>query len=233
MKYNYLYAAGDKQVGDYKHQYYICRISKDGKKVKKLARGYKPVVIGNYIYYIKTQYNKNEGMDESTNVIMRMKLNGTSKKVVKKLSQNESISRLYRYGNQLVYGLLVDGQEYYYTKDGGTVEKDNFVRKGNILSDDENGCTVGGYKYYTKVSGGYKCLYRKNQKTGKASKILKMNPEQGYSENVTSFYVSGNYILVETFYTHLAFQVDVTKVYCIKCNGKSKKKLGEYNNFMD
>ena len=235
IKGNYIYASWDEQAGSYQHKHYICRISKDGKKVKKLARGYKPVVIGNYIYYLKTKYNASNGNDKSTNVIVRMKLDGSSKKVVTKIAQSKEVSGLYRYGSQVVYGVTVNDKEVYYSKNGTKLDQNSIVCKGNISGKDASGYTTGGYRYYTNAnaSNGYEryYLYRENVKTGKVSEIFAVNPEEGYSERIVSYYVTGDYILIETFYTHLAFQVDITKVYCIKKNGKTKKILGEYSNF--
>lgn len=236
LKGNYFYAAWNKQVGGSRKNGsadYIYRISKDGKKVKKLAKGRMPVIVGNYIYYMKTVYNKQTGYDENANVIMRMKLDGSAKKTVKKLSKGAEVSGLYRCGNQLVYGFEVNYQNYrYYNLNGKALASDTFVWTGNICVDQAKCYTKGGYDYYTD-SESRDVLYRKNKKTGKVSKILKLNPKGQFSEKVVSYYVSGDHIIVETFYTHMAFAIDVTKVYYIKTDGKAKKKLGEYNNFLD
>jgi hypothetical protein len=78
---SYIYCCVDKYSGSDNSNYYIYRISKDGKKVKQLDKGYDPVVIGKYIYYVKTKNEKNSEYDTSIG-IYRMKLDGSGKKKI-------------------------------------------------------------------------------------------------------------------------------------------------------
>lgn len=61
---------------------YIYRISKNGKKAKKLAMGANPVIIGSRIYYdeVKKVYQYGEWWYEETQNKMSMKLNGKGKR---------------------------------------------------------------------------------------------------------------------------------------------------------
>lgn len=225
VKGNYIYAQWNKidsETEPYNKSFYIYRISKDGKKVKRLAQGCMPVVVGNSIYYVKTVYDKTNGCDTVTNVIMKMKLDGSAKKVAKRVSGNVEIAGMHRCENRLVYS--VSDNKAYYELSGKKLNMKRVVLTGNISAEDN--VTTGGYKYYT--SGQQKNMYRKNIKTGKKTKIFTLNTKAPYTEKIISYYVSGSYTMVETFYTHMAFQIDDTKVYMIKNNGASKKKLGKY-----
>lgn len=84
---NYIYYSCNLYIGTSGTDYYVCRIRKNGTGNQKLASGYCPTIIGNYIYYIATQktkdsYSSTNVSDAKTLGLYRMKLDGSSKKCI-------------------------------------------------------------------------------------------------------------------------------------------------------
>ncbi len=85
VKGNYIYVSWTKGYGTSGGEItrvYIYKISKDGKKAKKLGMGASPVIVGERIYYdeLKKTYEYGEYYYESTGNKMSMDLNGKNKK---------------------------------------------------------------------------------------------------------------------------------------------------------
>ena len=199
IKGKYIYVEGAFANGSDGQINYIYRMTKDGKKKKRLAKGRSPILIGSYIYYMKTYYDKEMGIDYDTNVIYRMKLDGTGKKVVKKLSKSTYVESLARCDNKPVY--LSGG--YWATEchsmNGRKIDNTAFEVDWNLSRcySEESGLTVadakeGNYKYYTNKKAN--TLYRKNVKTGKVNKVMTCKGK----ESIGHFRIYGAHVMVNT-----------------------------------
>lgn len=104
LKGNYIYCTVNNYYGSDGNDYYIYKISKSGKKTKKLAKGKRPVVMGKYIYYIgmkqESSYFSTSG--EPTG-IYRMNLDGKGKKCIKKFTGAFTTSQLTRGNNRIIF----------------------------------------------------------------------------------------------------------------------------------
>lgn len=229
VKGKYIYMQGNSFPGSGGDINYIYRIRKDGKKMQKLAKGRSPVIVGKYIYYIKTRFDKEIDSDQDTNVICKMKLDGTGKKVVKRLNKNTLLECLGKCDNKLVYLIGGHWERRYCYLSGKEIKKDTIVMKWNTAQYSEEAgieiaaAKVGNYKYYTNKNKNK--LYRKNVKTGKSNTVAAFKGK----EKITYFSVYGSYVIIETDKYNKATNKEWTQVYCIKGNGTSKKKIEKWN----
>lgn len=98
VKGNYIYALWDQNLGSDAGLPYIYRISKDGKKTKKLAMGKNFIIKNNRIYYTKCK----KWIDEYGNVGTKslgnasMKLDGSGKKSEKNISMKRNTKVLWQ-----------------------------------------------------------------------------------------------------------------------------------------
>lgn len=104
---SYIFATRDNYRGSDGSNDYIYKIRKDGKVVKKLDKGRNPVVVGSWVYYIKTKSEKNPwgGLWDRTIGIYRMKTDGSSRQAIYKSSNAydlmASSSKLYFWEGRL------------------------------------------------------------------------------------------------------------------------------------
>lgn len=94
---NYIYYSCNLYKGTSSTDYYVGRIRKNGTGNQKLASGYCPTIIGNYIYYIATQKTKDptsstKVSDLKTIGLYRMGLDGSNKKCVYKSSDIKKLA---------------------------------------------------------------------------------------------------------------------------------------------
>lgn len=192
--------------------YAIYRMKKDGTKEKRLAYGDSPVIIGKWIYYIEHKYSSPETV--STGYVSKMKLDGSSKKKVKKVNA----TALYKYGNKVLYSKSVtnDGgrsnvDTYLYTMKGKKSSYKNKIRRYINCSREQytyNGYTsvnthylrVGNYVYYGKRTNlgnnNNACVYhvyRKKPKGGKEKLIYNSG-----SNTINHLFALSKYIYLET-----------------------------------
>ena len=191
--------------------YAIYRMKKDGTKEKRLAYGDSPVIIGKWIYYIEHKYSSPETV--STGYVSKMKLDGSSKKKVKKVNA----TALYKYGNKVLYSKSVtnDGgrsnvDTYLYTMKGKKSSYKNKIRRYINCSREQytyNGYTsvnthylrVGNYVYYGKRTnlGNNNArvyhVYRKKPKGGKEKLIYNSG-----SNAISHLFALSKYIYLET-----------------------------------
>lgn len=80
---DYLYADWNQMPNAEENDEYVYRISKDGKQVKELAKGYGTVLSGNRLYYTRLAEDADTGHDREDGY-GSMKLDGTDKKKIKK-----------------------------------------------------------------------------------------------------------------------------------------------------
>lgn len=94
---------------------HIYRINQNGSGARKLTKGSNCMVVDGNIYYIQTKYNPSWQSD-STVAICRMKLNGSGKKVLRKVSNARRLSvysgRVYYYEAGTIYSMKIDGSDF-------------------------------------------------------------------------------------------------------------------------
>ena len=79
IKDNYIYCTYDLQLGTTDNIIYVYKIGKNGDK-KKLDSGHSPLVVGNWIYYVKSKFITEFNFTYQEDIgIYKMKLDGSSK----------------------------------------------------------------------------------------------------------------------------------------------------------
>lgn len=131
--------------GDIDHIY---RINQSGSGARRLAKGCNCMVVDGNIYYIQTKYNPSWQSD-STVAICRMNLNGSGKKVLRKVSSASQLSvysgRVYYYEAGTIYSMKNNGSDF-------RTEVTGYVNPLGV----EN-----GWLYYSKYVVGGSNIYRK------------------------------------------------------------------------
>ena len=133
VKGKYIYCTWNWNCGFSSNREYIYKISKNGKKVKRLACGDNPVIKGKRIYYNQHKLiNKNgEKQTEPTGKIYSMKLDGTDKR------EERNFKYKIRVGGGYDNNSIVKGKyKYYIGKNGRTLYRKNIKtnRKKKLIS---------------------------------------------------------------------------------------------------
>lgn len=132
----YIYYSQDVYGGTTFTDCYIFRMSANGNSVKKLAKGFCPVILGNCIYYIATEKEIEYGstvFDKRKLGLYKMDLNGANKK------------RLYRNSNISKIGCGKQGI-YIKTQSGGNIKWYRYSLKNKKVS------LIDIKKFYTNES---------------------------------------------------------------------------------
>ena len=175
VKGSYIYCGLNDYLGSDATNNYIYRVSTKNGARKKLANGSWPVVVGNWIYYIKENKTTLYGytVDNGTDGIWRMKLNGKSKQKVS--STSNWVSYLGSDGTSL----------YYFSAQGSVWQKMNLKTKATETVDLTNYPANLSYKWglnYAKITYG-KTSYSYSGKViyktvnGKTKKLTTMKGE--------------------------------------------------------
>lgn len=210
---NYIYACYNKYSGSDGTDYYIYKINSSSKAKKKLANGFCPVILGNYIYYIGMQKGKFYGytVDNKILGVYRMNFDGTGKK---RIYSSSKVFRLLAGKNKLYMRIGYQTDTKYYspaTKKVYTAElfQHSFNTKINTYSYGYY-CNIvgGGYRYYPYSNG---MVYR--EKNGVAKKILNVN------QKIEKLIYTNGYIVIVTESGNKAY------AYMFKQDGTNKKFL--------
>lgn len=208
VKGKYIYAMWNRGIRPYTNASYIYRISKNGKKKKKLAVGRSPVVAGKYVYYIEGKLTAG-GDTVDTGNVCRMKLNGKGKKKVIKKKGQLYFRKLYSFGKTFLYSSY-DSEENLLTKKG----------KGRALADlpvcENNAYRDGKYEYYSnKTEDPADTIYRKNLQDGSVEVFAQ------FAKDV-DFRVCGRYIIIQTM------EKRKEVIYCMDTVSGKKKRLAKW-----
>lgn len=226
VKGKYVYFSMDVQKGDnsFVTKQGIYRINKNGGKKKKLADGIRPIIIGDYIYYLGIRATGMREPNQEICGIYRMNLNGSEKECLLASSRlanwllaGENKLLFIEYNQDMNEDLkwlnLIDGsispyeqgsdELYANTTDYYTTAYGLNVQIGN------------SQKGYTYIYSGKK-LYRVS---GKKKKITTFS--KGYIDTVIDLdgYL---YAIVPKDYLHV-------DVYVMKANGKQKRRLTSFS----
>lgn len=232
IKGSYLYFTVDSYTGTDGQNQYVYRVKTNGNGLKKLASGYSPVQIGNYIYYLATEKGKNYGgwgslCDQKIKGIYRMKLNGSGKKCIYSVSgskNNPWTSYLYKLsGNRLLLIYYENGKTKAdsFTISGKRISR--FTLNGNVLSNtdkdkgDAFGLTVCSNSKNYSYSFSGNCLYR--SVNGNKKCVLKL----GSSEQIKKIIDLNGYLWIVSHKQGMT-----ANVYLVKENGTGKKLLQSF-----
>lgn len=184
VKGNYIYALWDQYLGSDAALPYIYRISKDGKKAKKLAMGYDFVIKGNRIYYTKCKKSIDEYGNVGTQSLgnASMKLDGSGKKSEK----SNAIQRKTKILSETTEKAAESGYSYFLNADKNQYSPNQLIRKNTKTGKKTVIYKTSGQQYiswaevrgnaivfsvYMISSGRYKVYYMKNN--GKNKILLK------------------------------------------------------------
>lgn len=194
VKGNYIYCNYDLYPGTGDSFSCIYRISKNGKSKKRLDYGNRPVVIGNWIYYIKHKVKTTTyyGVKTTSTVpvgIYKMKLNGSKKTRLSK--RTNIIPHAVSYNNNKI--VYTSDKKSYQMKLNGKISSYNFAKSNITPTYDSTGSmissiTKGNWVYYIGEDGLYRQL-----KNGTNRTLLSIY----YPGEVTNFLILGNYIMVK------------------------------------
>lgn len=208
VKGKYIYITWNRGIRHYTNASYVYRISKNGKKKKKLAVGRSPVVAGKYVYYIEGKLAAG-GNTMDTGNVCRMKLNGKGKKKVIKKKGEGYFRKLYSYGKTILYSCY-DSQDSLFTKKG----KEKAIA-GLLICDNEV-YRDKTYEYYSNKAEEEpgNTIYRKNLRDNRVEILAKFA-----NNRITDFRVCGKYVIIQTQ------EKRRRAVYCLDTASGKRKRL--------
>lgn len=192
IKGNYIYCTYDLQLGSSDNRIYIYKISKSGKKIK-LDSGYFPIVVGNWIYYIKSKFITENNFTYQKDIgIYKMKLDGSSKKKISNdpylygitksnivVGNNDEIFEISLKNNKI--RKKISDKKRYITK--------NKYNWGNDFDKNKTIVKVNGYTY-TVIEGDQKIIQSSPSKKKRIIyKVSKNASIRGYD-------IFGNWLIV-------------------------------------
>lgn len=160
IKGNYIYCSYDLQLGSSDNRVYVYRIRKNGKKIK-LDSGHSPLVIGNWIYYIKSKFITESDFTYQQDIgIYKMKLDGSSKTKVSNYPYIMGATK----SNLLVYnGAKIKTIDLKNNKIQREIRLDRAYTNGNWSYICEGAMKVGGNVYTwseNSIIGGKNFIYQ-------------------------------------------------------------------------
>lgn len=137
---SYVFATRDAYTGTDGSNDYIYKIRKDGKAVKKLDKGRNPVIVGDWLYYIKTKkYEWYDGFySDKIQGIYRMKLDGSSRQAIYKGSD--------------VWNLMASSSKLYFQQNGK--QKMMSLTGKNVVNATFTGKEINALEWYVRESNG-------------------------------------------------------------------------------
>ncbi len=179
IKGNYIYFDWNQICNSDENNYFVYRISKDGKNLKKLAKGYNSLVSGNRIYYQRLIADPEYIGQDYGDGFGSMKLDGTGKKKIKEPKFSVlSNSPDERAGEKGIKKPADSGNYHYYMEDGSLMCKNK---------------KTGSIQTTFKLADGDKlwsyCVHTKH-----ALVVVQNPPEEEYDDYVrlTYYYVRNN-----------------------------------------
>lgn len=200
VKGKYIYCTIIKNPDYVYPDFYIYRVSTNGKKKKKLASGTNPIVVGNYIYYVGIKKVKEEIKYSG---IFRMNLDGSGKKCIYKYINDDMCG-------DMGYVSLTDGRLVFaeYNTQYEEIWKSIELNSGNVQS-----CTEPNFKSNYKYKG--KKLYQ--IKNGKRKLVTTFKHSIGEVVDLNGY-----------FFVITMGKDNYGYTYVVKKNGKGKKLLKKF-----
>ena len=220
VKGSYVYYTYDSYSGSDFTNYYIYSIHKNGSKKKKLANGYCPVIVGDYVYYIGTKKGKSpygsDTIDAKTLGVYRMKLDGSKKK---RIYSSSEIAQLLSGSNKVYFEAGWRGNTWKYVDtQTGKIYAANIQRcnaNTSFCGDTwfrGNNCSISDGKCSYTYSNGY--IYKKSE-TG----IKKLAALGG---KIGKLICTGDYLIAVTEKKNAAY------AYAVRNDGKNKILLNKW-----
>lgn len=190
---------------------FIYKMSKDGSKVKKLASGYSPVVIGKYVYYIavKKQLFSDGVYRETESIgIYRMDSNGGQKKCIRKFDSKFGTNRIMAGKDRIIAKNYVNSKLYAMSLSGGLkrIDATSNMRITTTFDNIKISNNIYGYSY---SSSGNALIKHK----GTAKKVIYRFPKNEYGNGtISSITDLGKYLFVTTGMNAYVLTKDGTNV---------------------
>lgn len=225
IKGDYIYFLANTSKDRYGCYYELHRVKKNGsglKSLKVLTDDF--VIVGKNIYYVENKIDKEsigeEGMDAEgylpTGRIMKMNLDGSGKKVVKKYSTRDHQYTLAVYNGKAIYGDKYGAWNYKTLGGGTSIRIDKVAKLGTDRQDidpiSECDVYVNGYKYYRNDDGSLCRMKNGSEK----EEVIVNESKRGKTHR---FRVCGDYIIGQGW-SGLDYVI-----FCVKTDGKEYKVL--------
>lgn len=231
VKGKYVYFSMDAQKGDnsFVTKKGIYRIKKNGGKKKKLANGVRPIIIGDYIYYLGIKATGMREPNQEICGIYRMNLNGSKKECL--LASSRLANWLLAGENKLLfieYNQDMNEELKWLDLTDGSIspyEQESDKLYANTTDYYTTTCGLNlqignSQKGYTYTYSGKK-LYRVSGKKKKITTFSKGNIETVVDLN--------GYLYVEVHPNMAHPNSDYMYVYVMKANGKQKRCLTKFS----
>lgn len=149
----YLYFTVNYYIGTDGANCYVCRMKLNGSGYEKLARGNKPVIYGNKIYYMSLKHIKEEGQEYDDIIgIGSMSLAGREKKLLIKNNKKNNIS----------WNLEVEAGKIFYVQSFDTSKKMCLMEYGIKSADKKKIFSYSGWMQIVSAEGDYVYLQMEN-----------------------------------------------------------------------